>query len=130
MSEQNMVNAGNSLQISTQALAKIARCAALEIDGVADVSCGGQRKVRDLLERISIQQPVVVDIREGTAEITLHVMVAFGTKVPAMAEKLQKNVKSAIQNMTGVTVSQVNVVLAGIADPAPAPAEQAEPAEE
>ncbi len=130
MSEQNMVNAGNSLQISTQALAKIARCAALEIDGVADVSCGGQRKVRDLLERISIQQPVVVDIREGTAEITLHVMVAFGTKVPAMAEKLQKNVKSAIQNMTGVTVSQVNVVLAGIADPALAPAEQAEPAEE
>ena len=101
MSEPNTVCAGNSLQISTQALAKIARCAALEVEGVAEVSCGGQKKVRDILEMVSIQQPVVVAIHDGTAEVTVHVMVAFGTKVPAMAEKVQKNVKSAIQNMTG-----------------------------
>ncbi len=129
MSEPNTVCAGNSLQISTQALAKIARCAALEVEGVAEVSCGGQKKVRDILEMVSIQQPVVVAIHDGTAEVTVHVMVAFGTKVPAMAEKVQKNVKSAIQNMTGVTVSQVNIVLAGIADAAPAQEESA-PSEE
>ena len=127
MNEQNMVSAGNSLQISTEALAKIARCAAMEIEGVAEVSCGGQRKVRDLLELVSIQQPVSVVLRDGTAEVTIHILVAFGTKVPAMAAKVQKNVKSAIQNMTGVTVSQVNVVLAGLSDKA-AEAVSAEPA--
>lgn len=115
MDRQNSVLAGGSLQISTEALAKIAKCAALEIDGVTAVACAGQKKVRDLLERASIQQPVLVAITDGTAEVTLNLMVAFGARVPALAEKVQKNVKSAIQNMTGVTVSRVNIVIAGVA---------------
>ena len=72
-------------------------------------------ELRDLLERASIQQPVLVAITDGTAEVTLNLMVAFGARVPALAEKVQKNVKSAIQNMTGVTVSRVNIVIAGVA---------------
>ena len=31
------------------------------------------------------------------------------------AEKVQKNVKSSVQNMTNVTVSRVNLVIAGVA---------------
>ena len=38
MDMQNMDLMGGSLQISTEVIAKIARCAALEIDGVADVA--------------------------------------------------------------------------------------------
>ena len=37
---------GGSLQISTEVLAKIARLAALEIDGVAEVTTGGNQNVR------------------------------------------------------------------------------------
>ena len=52
MDMQNMDLMGGSLQISTDVIAKIARCAAMEIDGVADVSCGRQqsRKAKELLE--------------------------------------------------------------------------------
>lgn len=115
MDKQNTILAGGSLQISTDALAKIARCAALEVDGVAAVSCGGRQKVRALLERTSIQQPVIVEIVEGTAEVTLYLKVLFGARVPSLAEKVQKSVKSAIQNMTGVTVSRVDVIISGVA---------------
>ena len=53
MDLQNMDLKGGSLQISTEVIGKIARCAALEIEGVAEVSCGKQnRKVKDLLERV------------------------------------------------------------------------------
>jgi uncharacterized alkaline shock family protein YloU len=128
MDGQNRINAGGSLQISTDAIAKIAKCAALEIEGVSEVACAGQKRVRDILELVSIQQPVTVEMRDGTAEITMHLMVSFGAKIPALAEKVQKNVKDAIQNMTGVTVSQVNLVIAGIAYKAE-PAEEAAPAE-
>ena len=48
MELQNMDLRGGSLQISTEVLGKIARCAALEVAGVAEVSCGSQnRKVKD-----------------------------------------------------------------------------------
>ena len=104
MDLQNMDLKGGSLQISTEVIGKIARCAALEIEGVAEVSCGKQnRKVKDLLERANVQSPVTVEMRDGTAEITLEIVAAFGARIPAVAEKVQENVKSAVQNMTNVT---------------------------
>ena len=115
MDLQNMDLQGGSLQISTEVIAKIARCAALEVEGVAEVSCGTQnKKLKDLLEA-SIQPPVAVEMRDGTAELTLHLIMASGARIPAVAEKLQENVKSAVQNMTSVTVSRVNLVIAGLA---------------
>ena len=116
MELQNMDLRGGSLQISTEVLGKIARCAALEVAGVAEVSCGSQnRKVKDFLERANVQSPVTVEMREGTAEITLHLVVAFGARIPSVAEKVQENVKTAVQNMTNVTVSRVDLVISGLA---------------
>ena len=126
MDMQNMDLMGGSLQISTEVIAKIARCAALEIEGVAEVSCGRQqsKKAKELLEMVNIQSPVTVEMREGTADITLNLVVRFGTCIPIMAEKVQKNVKNAVQNMTRVTVSRVNLIIAGLA------AEPSDPAAE
>lgn len=122
MELQNMDLRGGSLQISTEVLGKIARCAALEVAGIAEVSCGSQnRKVKDFLERANVQSPVTVEMRDGTAEITLHLVVAFGARIPSVAEKVQENVKTAVQNMTNVTVSRVDLVIAGLA-----PAQDAE----
>lgn len=116
MELQNMDLRGGSLQISTEVLGKIARCAALEVAGVAEVSCGSQnRKVKDFLERANVQSPVTIEMRDGTAEITLHLVVAFGARIPSVAEKVQENVKTAVQNMTNVTVSRVDLVIAGLA---------------
>ena len=115
MDLQNMDLQGGSLQISTEVIAKIARCAALEVEGVAEVSCGTQnKKLKDLLEA-SIQPPVALEMRDGTPELTLHLIMASGARIPAVAEKVQENVKSAVQNMTSVTVSRVNLVIAGLA---------------
>ncbi len=119
MDLQNMDLQGGTLQISTEVLAKIARCAALEVEGVAEVSCGRQnKKLKNLLEASSIQQPVVVEMRDGTATITLHLMMTFGARIPSVAEKVQENVKNAVQNMTNVTVSRVDLVIAGLAETA------------
>ena len=118
MDLQNMDLQGGSLQISTEVVGKIARCAALEVDGVAEVSCGVQnKKLKSLLESASIQPPVgAVEMRDGTASITLHLMMQFGARIPSVAEKVQENVKSAVQNMTNVTVSRVDLVIAGLAE--------------
>ena len=123
MDLQNMELKGGSLQISTEVIGKIARCAALEIEGVAEVSCGRQnKKVKDLLEIASLQSPVTVTMREGTAEITLNLLVNFGVRIPSVAEKVQENVKSAVQSMTNVTVSRVDLVIAGLSAPQEEPA--------
>lgn len=117
MEVQNTNLTGGSLQISTDVIAKIARCAALEIDGVADVACGTQGKVKELLEIVSLQTPVTVEMHDGIAAITVDLIVDFGTRIPAIAEKVQENIKASVQNMTNVAVGRVDLVIAGVALP-------------
>ena len=109
---------GGSLQISSEVLAKIARLAALEIDGVAEVTTGGSQNVRGLLGRTGLQKPVNVVLEDGIATVTVHITVVYGSKVMPLCEKVQENVKQAIQNMTGITVARVDVLVVGLAEPA------------
>ena len=96
---------GGSLQISTEVLAKIARLAALEIDGVAEVTTGGSQNVRGLLGRTGLQKPVNVVLEDGIATVTVHLTAVYGSKIMPLCEKVQENVKQTIQNMTGITVA-------------------------
>ena len=105
-----------SLQISNEVVAKIAKLAALEIDGVADVSSGSMQSVRGLLSKASLQKPVTVDLSDGVAVV--HVIAKYGSKIMPVCAKVQENVKQTIQNMTGITVSRVDVIVAGLEEPA------------
>ena len=109
---------GGSLQISTEVIAKIARLAALEVDGVADVATGTSQNVRSLLGRTGLQKPVSVVMEDGIATVTVHITVVYGNKVMPLCEKVQENVKQAIQNMTGITVARVDVLVVGLTEPA------------
>ena len=113
---------GGSLQISTDVIAKIARLATLEVDGVQAV-CGENLGVKGLLPKARALKPIEVSLSEDVAQITVSIQVRYGSKVPALAEKVQESVKSAVQKMTGITVSKVNVVVAGVAVPSTEPGE-------
>ena len=116
---------GGSLQISTDVIAKIASLAALEIEGIAQVSCGSA-PVKGAFAKVSNHKPVEVEITDDVAQITIHMIVKYGTKVPDISEDIQKNVKACVQNMTGITVSKVNIVVEGIEMEAPAKVEEEE----
>ncbi|WP_346668743.1 Asp23/Gls24 family envelope stress response protein [uncultured Subdoligranulum sp.] len=115
MDVQNTI--GGSLQISTDVLAKIARLAALEVGGVAEVTTGNSQNVRRLLSRTGLQKPVSVVLEDGVAAVTVHLTANYGQKIMPLCEKVQENVKQTIQNMTGITVSRVNVLVVGLAQP-------------
>ena len=66
---------GGSLQISTEVIAKIARLAALEVDGVADVATGTSQNVRSLLGRTGLQKPVPVVMEDGITVSRVDVLV-------------------------------------------------------
>ena len=114
--EVNNAKTGGSLQISTDAIAKIAKMAMLEIDGAMAVECGQTGFKKLLFGNVPYApNPITVELVDGIAEITVNVKVRYGCKIPALAEKVQQNIKSSIQNMTCITVSKVNVIVAGVA---------------
>lgn len=115
MDVQNTI--GGSLQISTDVLAKIARLAALEVGGVAEVTTGNNQNVRGLLGRTGLRKPVTVALEDGVAAVTVQLTADCGQKIMPLCEKVQENVKQTIQNMTGITVSRVDVLVVGLAQP-------------
>ena len=106
---------GGSLRISTEVIAKIAKVAAMEIDGIDDIVMPSQ-SIRAKLGGLKQQKPICVDMKDDLAEITVHVKVAYGTKVNLAGEKAQENINAAVQSMTGITVSRVNIIVDAISD--------------
>lgn len=103
-----------TLQISADAVAKIAQLATLEVDGVADVATGGAQSARGLLSKTGLQKPVTVELQDGVAAVRVNILAAYGSKVMPVCERVQENVKNTVQNMTGITVSRVDVIVAGL----------------
>ena len=125
MEVKNSDNVGGSLQISTDVIAKIARLAALEIEGVKAVSCGNS-PVKGLFAKVNIHKPVEVELADEVAQITVNVTIRYGYRLPSVCEAIQKSVKASVQNMTGITVSKVNVVVTGVSLSSPVDGEKAE----
>lgn len=40
--------------------------------------------------------------------------MGYGYNIPATSQKVQERVKNAIENMTGLTVTDVNIRIAGV----------------
>jgi uncharacterized alkaline shock family protein YloU len=113
-----------SLKISNEVVVKIAELAAMEITGVS--TRGGHLDTQDsaLLVANRFVQPIKASLKGEAAEIDVSIVVVSGHKAIKVAEAVQQSVKSAVQNMTGIAVSKVNVRISGVrlaADPSDLP---------
>jgi len=76
MDVTNSSTIGGSLQISTDVIAKIAKLATLEIEGVKEVSTGTMG-VKSLFNKVNLQKPILVQLTDDVAEITVNIMVKY-----------------------------------------------------
>mgnify|MGYP000112476548 CR=1 FL=1 len=52
---------------------------------------------------------------QGTAGFCRFLNLEYGYSIPETCKKVQEKVKTAIENMTGLEVSDVNISIAGVA---------------
>lgn len=87
----------------------IAGLATIEIDGVAGMSGGFAGGIAELLGRKNLSKGVKVEVGEKEAAIDVSVIVEYGMRIPELSANIQRNVKHAIESMTGLSVVEVNV---------------------
>ena len=51
---------------------------------------------------------------QGTAGFCRFLNLEYGYSIPETCKKVQEKVKTAIENMTGLTVTDVNIRIAGV----------------
>ncbi len=104
-------------QIANEVIAVIAGLAATDVRGVADMSGGVVGGITERLGRKNLAKGVKVDVSpdERQCSIDLAIIAEYGYRIPEIAMEIQDGVKRAIEGMTGLEVTAVNVSILGIA---------------
>ena len=102
------------VKIADEVVAIIAGLAAMEGDGVASMSGNATRELISKLGMKSLSKGVKVDVLEGIVTVSLKLNLKYGYNVMDICQKVQEKVKAAIENMTGLTVADVNIRIAGV----------------
>ena len=102
------------VKIADEVVAVIAGLAATEVDGVASTVGNATKELVNKLGRKSFSKGVKVDVLDGIVTISLAMNMKFGYSIKEVTEKVQEKVKSAIENMTGLEVADVNIRVVGV----------------
>ena len=113
MELKNSVKQEGGLKISITVIEKIAKIAAMEVEGVSNVSVGSSG-MKGFLAKTNLPKSVEVTMFDGVADITVNVVVKYGVKLPTVCKEIQQAVKANVQNMTDITVSKVNIIVTGV----------------
>jgi uncharacterized alkaline shock family protein YloU len=102
--------------IADTVVLKIAGIAAREVSGVADLGRGAARAVGAIRDRISgvASDPtlgVKVEVGETQAAVDLDLVAEYGVAIGDLAEAVRTNVISAVERMTGLQVTEVNITV-------------------
>lgn len=115
MENENMAaDCESTIRIANDVVGKIAAIAALEVDGV---SAMGNNITSEILSKVGIKnlmKNVKVEIVGSEVRLDLSITVDYGKNIPGLSQAVQARVKQAVENMTGLSVCDVNVRIAGI----------------
>ena len=103
-----------TVQIADEVVAIIAGLAATEVDGVASMAGNITNELVSKLGMKNLSKGVKVDVLDGVVCVDLALNLKYGYEIPATCKNVQEKVKTAIENMTGLEVSDVNVAIAGV----------------
>lgn len=98
-----------SIQIAPEVIEIIAGLATLEVAGVAGMSGGIAGGIAELLGRKNLSKGVKVEVGQREAAVDVSIIIEYGYRIPEVANEIQRNVKNAIDSMTGLHVVEVNV---------------------
>lgn len=102
------------VKIADEVVAIIAGLAATEVDGVASMAGNITNELVSRLGMKNLSKGVRVEVSENHVNVDLALNIAYGYSIPEVSVKVQERVKSAIENMTGLEVSVVNVRIAAV----------------
>ncbi|MBQ1208247.1 MAG: Asp23/Gls24 family envelope stress response protein [Lachnospiraceae bacterium] len=102
------------VRIADEVIAGIAALAATEIKGVSAMSGNITKDLISKLGMGKVSNGVTLQIEENNVRVDLALYMEYGYSVPKVCRKVQEKVKAAVENMTGMNVTEVNVRIAGV----------------
>ena len=101
--------------IADAVVTKVAGIAAREVRGVHDLGGGVSRALGSVTQRVGIgderSQGVSVEVGEREAAVDLTITIDYGESIPQVSQGVRDNVVKRIEGITGLSVTEVNVMV-------------------
>lgn len=111
-----LVTEKGATSIADTVVAKIAGIAARDVSGVHDLGGSTARTVGAIRERIpgsrtNHGQGIAVEVGERQAAVDIDLVAEYGVAITDLAAGVRRNVISSVERMTGLEVTEVNIVV-------------------
>ncbi len=114
MQKQELSTELGVVRIADEVVSTVAGLAAVEVEGVASMSGSWGTELVEKLGRKNFGKGIKVEVADQQTRIDIFVVIEYGYQIPKVAEAVQRDVKVAVENMTGLTVSAVNIHVVGV----------------
>ena len=105
----------NEIKIADDVVAVIAGVAVSEVPGVAEMAGGFAGGITEVLSgKKNLAKGIKVEVGEKDTKIDVNIIVEYGVRIPDVAFEIQNRVKKAVETMTGLNVTEVNVHVQGV----------------
>ena len=109
------VRDNGSIMISEDVISAIVAHAVGEVEGVVGLEVKPGADIAELIGKKNWGKGVKISIDEDdTVNIDCNVSVSYGFSVVTVANSVQEAIRNAVESMTGVNISSVNVNICGI----------------
>lgn len=102
------------VKIADDVVATIAGLAATEVEGVAALTGNLTKEIVGKLGMKNLSKGVKITLLDKSVSVELSITMKYGYSIPKTSAAVQDRVKNAIENMTGLKVSEVNIHIVGV----------------
>jgi len=102
------------VKIHHEAISTISSQAVSGINGLVKLSGNIVENIAERLGRKTFDKGIRTKVLGEDVKVDVSVIVEYGTKIPEIAWQIQNNITKAIEEMTGLHVSSVNVNIEGV----------------
>ncbi len=105
-----------TVSVSEDLIATLAGYAAVENYGIVGMCArSAGDAIVELFGRENLQKGVWIEkVGEGQVDVSLHVALQYGVSLPAVSQNTKQNVRYRIEELTGVSVRNVNIFVESI----------------
>lgn len=113
--EKSCFKIKDGVSITDEVVAIISGLAATEVEGVASLEGNLKNKALEKAGFKKLSQGVSVKMTdEGDIKIKLSINTEYGVEIPSISAAVQEKVKTTVENMTGITVASVDVIVSSV----------------
>ncbi len=112
--EESVKNKLGEIRIADDVILAIAGLAATEAKGVSTLAGGITNERITTSDVKNLGKAVRINVADNTVDVRIAVVLDGTVTIPECSSEIQERVKNAIESMTGMEVTEVQVIIAGV----------------